>query len=65
MELKVIKNINEPRITNISVAMSHVQRQKVDALKLTYKIDVNQMIRDYIDEIFDAAKKGRLVAKQD
>lgn len=65
MQFKIRKNINEPCIANITVAVSQVQRQKVDALKMSFKIDINQMIRDYIDQVFDAAKKGKIVANQD
>lgn len=59
MNLKLKRNINEPCNTNISVAVSQITKQKADALKLSYKIDLNQMIREYIDQVFDAAKKGQ------
>lgn len=63
MELKIKRNIAEPCSSTISVAVSQTTRQKADALKMSYKIDLNQMIREYIDQVFEQAKKGQIVVK--
>lgn len=65
MEFKIRKNINEPCTSTISLALSQVSKQKVDALKMTYKIDLNQMLRDYINEVFDQARKGKIISNQE
>lgn len=63
MELKSRRNGNDSCTTVISVAVSQTTKQKADALKINFKVDLNQMIRDYIDQVFDAAKKEQNPSK--
>lgn len=60
MEIAFKKKRNSPLEAKITIPLTREVKQKLDTLKHNYRIDMNEMIRIYLDGIIKQVESGEI-----
>lgn len=58
MEIQFKQKRSTPIDDRISIPVSHEMRSKIDQLKNSYRIDVNEMVRHFLDYTIKKVESG-------
>jgi hypothetical protein len=56
MDFQIVKKKSNPYVVNISIPISERMKRKLIELKEVYDVDVNQMTREFFQDLIEKAE---------
>lgn len=58
MEITFKKKRNQPLNNRLTIPLTNEGKNRIETLKASYHIDINEMVRNFLDEVYQKVQSG-------